>query len=253
MRAASLFLLASAGALLGAPPALDIPAEVRPVQGYARVLPKTDAVSVSYVSSSAVGPQAPRENGVEFRAADAELADEFLHGPVGSLLAATFQFRVTAADGLYDIDRQFCVDVAFAAAGSPVPVPVSGVCLTCVPPDVGEPIVRWVAVAVTALHILGARTDEGGQYDAMDQYHAASQIDVQVAAWVRLRGQPFPHVPDDDSGPAALPQSHTLPSGPHGAVVTDAVAGDVGDLAVLNGGRIGRSHNALLLSRGRCG
>lgn len=43
-------LLLSASGALGAPPKLDIPPEVTPVQGYARISPKTDAVSVTYIA-----------------------------------------------------------------------------------------------------------------------------------------------------------------------------------------------------------
>jgi hypothetical protein len=39
---------------VGAPPVLDLPAEVRPVNGYARLTPKTDAVSIRYVALDGV-------------------------------------------------------------------------------------------------------------------------------------------------------------------------------------------------------
>ena len=53
--AAAVCLLAAAAAL-AAPPALGIPPEVKPVQGYARVSPKTDAVSVVYVALDGLFP-----------------------------------------------------------------------------------------------------------------------------------------------------------------------------------------------------
>lgn len=45
-----------AGVALAAPPNLDIPADVKPVGGYARFTPKTDAVSVTYVSLDSADP-----------------------------------------------------------------------------------------------------------------------------------------------------------------------------------------------------
>lgn len=56
MRTAAALVLASAALAGAAPPALEIPAEVRPVQGYARVGPKTDAVSVTYVALDGLFP-----------------------------------------------------------------------------------------------------------------------------------------------------------------------------------------------------
>ena len=53
---ASACLWALALSVAAAPPALEIPAEVKPVQGYARVNPKTDAVSVTYVSLDGLFP-----------------------------------------------------------------------------------------------------------------------------------------------------------------------------------------------------
>jgi hypothetical protein len=49
-----LFLCAAVAA--AAPPTLDLPAEVRPANGYARLTPKTDAVSVVYVALDGVYP-----------------------------------------------------------------------------------------------------------------------------------------------------------------------------------------------------
>jgi hypothetical protein len=46
---------------IGAPPVLDLPAEVRPVNGYARLTPKTDAVSIRYVALDGVYAFPPEE------------------------------------------------------------------------------------------------------------------------------------------------------------------------------------------------
>jgi len=45
-----------AGAALAAPPNLDIPADVKPVGGYVRFTPKTDAVSVVYIALDDADP-----------------------------------------------------------------------------------------------------------------------------------------------------------------------------------------------------
>lgn len=45
-----------AGAALAAPPNLDIPADVKPVSGYARFTPKTDAVNILYISLDDANP-----------------------------------------------------------------------------------------------------------------------------------------------------------------------------------------------------
>ena len=52
----ALLLTLCAGLAVAAPPALDLPAEVRPANGYARLTPKTDAVSVVYVALDGVYP-----------------------------------------------------------------------------------------------------------------------------------------------------------------------------------------------------
>lgn len=55
-RLSAFLVLLTASVALADPPSLDIPAEVKPVQGYVKVIPKTDAVSVTYVSLSKVYP-----------------------------------------------------------------------------------------------------------------------------------------------------------------------------------------------------
>lgn len=45
-----------AGVAMGAPPALDVPAEVRPAGGYARFTPKTEAVTVLYIGLDGIDP-----------------------------------------------------------------------------------------------------------------------------------------------------------------------------------------------------
>lgn len=52
----ALLLTLCAGLAVAAPPALDLPAEVRPANGYARLTPKTDAVSITYVALDGVYP-----------------------------------------------------------------------------------------------------------------------------------------------------------------------------------------------------
>ena len=47
-------LLLAASVAVAAPPVLDLPAEVRPANGYARLTPKTDAVSIRYVALDGV-------------------------------------------------------------------------------------------------------------------------------------------------------------------------------------------------------
>ncbi|MBX9623837.1 MAG: hypothetical protein K2X82_08475 [Gemmataceae bacterium] len=54
LAALAVFAVSAAGQ--AAPPALDIPVEVRPVGGYVRFTPKTDAVSVFYVADPAISP-----------------------------------------------------------------------------------------------------------------------------------------------------------------------------------------------------
>lgn len=52
----SALLFFAAATAAASPPTLDLPAEVRPVNGYARLAPKTDAVSVTYVALDGVYP-----------------------------------------------------------------------------------------------------------------------------------------------------------------------------------------------------
>jgi hypothetical protein len=55
-RGAILAVLLATATAFAAPPDLEIPAEVTPVQGYARVAPKTNAVSVVYVALDGLYP-----------------------------------------------------------------------------------------------------------------------------------------------------------------------------------------------------
>ena len=52
----ALLLTLTAGLAVAAPPTLDLPSEVRPANGYARLTPKTDAVSVVYVALDGAFP-----------------------------------------------------------------------------------------------------------------------------------------------------------------------------------------------------
>lgn len=56
MRRSVLAVLLLSSVALGAPPAIEIPAEVRPAGQYVNFVPKTDAVSVTYVGFSGVEP-----------------------------------------------------------------------------------------------------------------------------------------------------------------------------------------------------
>jgi hypothetical protein len=125
MRPALCALLLAASAALAAPPALDIPAEVRPVQGYARVSPKTDAVSVTYVSLDGLYP---------FPADELKDPRRFVL-PVGGVKAGRYRYVAVAAskDG-EQATAEFAVVVGDAPPGptppgptppDPAPVPVT--------------------------------------------------------------------------------------------------------------------------------
>lgn len=83
---AFLFLIA-AGVAAAAPPTLDLPAEVKPASGYARLTPKTDAVSVVYVPLDAAFP---------FPSAELKNPKSFVL-PVAGLKDGRYRFVAVAA------------------------------------------------------------------------------------------------------------------------------------------------------------
>lgn len=100
-RTAALLALGLLAGLAGAaPPALDLPAEVRPVQGYVIVTPKTDAVSVLYVALDGVYP---------FPSDQLKDARSFVL-PAGGLKDGTYKFvAVAAGKGGEQTSKQFNV------------------------------------------------------------------------------------------------------------------------------------------------
>lgn len=109
---AALFAIA-AGLAAAAPPALDVPAEVRPVGGYARLTPKTDAVSVVYVALDAADP---------FPSEELKDGRRFLL-PVHGLKEGRYRFVAVAAGKGGEQARAEFVVVVGTAPAPPGPTP----------------------------------------------------------------------------------------------------------------------------------
>ena len=107
-RTAACLLLLTASAAAADPPALDIPAEVRPANGYVRFTPKTDAASVLYVGKDAA-----------FAFPSEELKDprRFLL-PAAGLAPGRYRFTAVAAS---KTGEQAAADFVVVIDGPPVP------------------------------------------------------------------------------------------------------------------------------------
>lgn len=104
-----LFLLLSAGMALSAPPKLVIPATVTPNGSYARLVPDTDAVAVTYIGLDGVDP---------FPSEELKDARRFLL-PTSGLAAKSYRFVAIGASATGEQTRaDFSVIV-----GNPLPVP----------------------------------------------------------------------------------------------------------------------------------
>jgi hypothetical protein len=144
---ALLFLVTSAA--LAAPPTLELPAEVTPVNGYARLTPKTDAVSVVYVALDKVYP---------FPSEELKNPRSFVL-PVAGLKDGRYTFvAVAAGKGGEQTQGQFAVVV-----GKPGPTPKPDDPVNPVLPDgplglrkVSRDGARAVALPADAAKLAGA-------------------------------------------------------------------------------------------------
>src|SRR5262245_61909022 len=127
------------------------------------------------------------------------------------------------------------------ARGGAVSLAVIRVVLGRPPAEVGQAVIGRVTVPVATLPSLRARPHKGQEDEGMNIDGPLFSVprlgaNLKVAVATSHAGfQPFPLVTDNPPGRAVAPE-HLLPEGPNRPVAANAVAGEPGDVPVLDGG-----------------
>jgi hypothetical protein len=177
---AALFALAATAA--AAPPTLDIPAEVRPVNGYVRFAPKTDGVSVTYVALDGVYP---------FPSDELKDARRFIL-PAAGLKDGRYRFvAVAAGKGGEQSQAEFSVLVGKEPAPPPIPPTPDPTPVPPVPPTPPTAFKVMLVYESMATHTAAQKAVLEGR--VVEEYLTA-KCDGGKAGWQRR---------DKDSDPAA--------------------------------------------------
>ncbi len=128
--------------------------------------------------------------------------------------------------------REFAERMPFATIACSMPDTIFSVIFSSSPTKIGQAVVVWIAVVMTALHSFRARTDESSKYEGMNQENTRSAFFVQsngaVAKLVsyfptsaRLQAMPF--ITYDGIIPLSSARVNQFQARPNATIVADAI------------------------------